>query len=204
MNEGGGGCDLRTEKKRKTENGTDPPPLPMTTSLSPTPPVPPYMFYGSQILTCIPTSRQKRSKYKMKERRSQSSPPARPPKKPFNKRTHRLIDRPCRKDVNRLYVRSCPRPVRPCDGPVRPRCSRGGGSPPRHAGDEVGVRFERLDAPSRDEVPCSDCLVVGGGEEKFAGGVEDEGADPVVVYGRPESAGNEDEAMREAYGRPVE
>lgn len=41
--------------------------------------------------------------------------------------------------------------------------------------------FNSLEASSGGEVPNSDGLVVGSGEEVFAVGVEDEGSDPIAV-----------------------
>lgn len=92
------------------------------------------------------------------------------------------------------------RAVRRCAiGLSRTGCRR---ATPRHRRDEVRVRFERLEAAAGREIPCSDRLVVRGGDEKLAGRVEDESADPVVVWVRNEvSAGVE--AGRESNARPT-
>lgn len=90
-----------------------------------------------------------------------------------------LVDAPRREHVDRLYGHRCcavRHSVRRC---TRRRCST-----PRHARDEMRVGFERFDAATGGEVPCSDRLVVRGGKEEFARGVEDESANPVVVCGR--------------------
>jgi hypothetical protein len=47
----------------------------------------------------------------------------------------------------------------------------------------VTVSLDDFGTAARDEVPDADGLVVRGGEEELAGGVEEEGADPVVVAG---------------------
>ena len=130
---------------------------------------------------------------------------------------YRLIYGARRQDVHSLHVRA----VGSCDRAVRACGTRSGRPTPFHAGDEMAVRIERLDAPPCQEVPRPDRLVVRCGEEELAGRVEDERADPIVVwggcgtsarfnrgwrhyntYGRPEQGGsarNSDNWMRGAY-----
>lgn len=59
--------------------------------------------------------------------------------------------------------------------------ARADGPAPGHGRDKMTVRFYRFRASAVCEVPYLDGLVVRGGEEVFAGRVEDECADPVIV-----------------------
>jgi hypothetical protein len=92
---------------------------------------------------------------------------------------HALIHTPRRQHIDSPLTNPLPTFALP----VLPTTTLNDRSPPAHARHKVTVSLDDFGTAARDEVPDADGLVVRGGEEDLAGGVEEEGADPVVVAG---------------------